>query len=318
MDSLVQALLRALAGPGPILAVQGLFGDDPRWLRLFKAITYLGDAQVVILAILLALWFQGRRLAYAVATLAFTGALLDLVLWHGVNLPRPDDPRIAIREVTLVSSFPSGHTATATLVWGALAAFGRLPWPIAVALVCLVMFARLYLGMHYVRDLLGGLAFGLLLLILFRRVLWPRIERWGRRRTPRFYLACGILGGLGALASIPVAPNHRPEIPAFIAGMALGLPLEYLLARFTPARVSLTWQALKLIVGLGVLALLIFAARLFAGALVVRSGLTAVAALWGTFGAPFLFERLGLSQATRPLPAPAHDDSRIPARAVHP
>jgi len=69
--------------------------------------------------------------------------------------------------------------------------------------------------------------------------------------------------------------------------------------RFTPARVSLAWQAFKVVVGLGLLALLAFGARRIGGEIgipALRAALTAAAALWGVLGAPALFARLGLSQ----------------------
>ena len=46
---------------------------------------------------------------------------------------------------------------------------------------------------------------------LFHRVLWPRLARWGARRSSGFYVGLGALAGLGALVAIPFAPNHRPE-----------------------------------------------------------------------------------------------------------
>jgi undecaprenyl-diphosphatase len=67
-------------------------------------------------------------------------------------------------------SFPSGHTLFATAFFGGLAV---LLWPrlrrqeirmlvcvVAFALICLIGFSRIYLGVHYPSDVLGGLAAG--------------------------------------------------------------------------------------------------------------------------------------------------------------
>ena len=74
--------------------------------------------------------------------------------------------------MTLASySFPSGHTAGATLFWGVLAAYAMtrtarhrtravlaLAW---IAIVALVAFSRVYLGVHYVSDVLAACAWSL-------------------------------------------------------------------------------------------------------------------------------------------------------------
>jgi membrane-associated phospholipid phosphatase len=310
MHELLEAILRALHGPGPILVTQRLFGDNPLWLHFFQWVSKLGDSQVAVVVMMLALWLQGRRLSYGLMTVVLLGGLLDVALWGLLGLPRPNDPRIDVRAVLTVSSFPSGHTVTATLLWGSLAASGYLPWLVALALVAAVMVARLYLGVHYVGDLLGGLAIGLALLAHFYRLLWPRLVRWSSRWSPDLYLALGVLGCLGLIATIPFAPNNRPEIPAFAAGAALGIALENRFVRFTPARVPLARQVFKVVVGLALLALLgLGARRVDAGAetAIVRAALSAAAALWGVLGAPTLFTYLGLSRPAECIQADADD-----------
>ena len=73
-------------------------------------------------------------------------------------------------------SFPSGHTLTATLLYGMLAVFAVLAlkrwwlrmWVVlaAVAMVLLVGFSRIYLGAHYLSDVLASIAAGVAWLAL--------------------------------------------------------------------------------------------------------------------------------------------------------
>jgi membrane-associated phospholipid phosphatase len=87
------------------------------------------------------------------------------------------------------SSFPSGHTAAAITLYGALAIIavrvGARAWlrglalTLAVLVPACVAFARLYRGMHYPTDVLGGAVLGLAWLL----VCWAVLLR-GRPAVP--------------------------------------------------------------------------------------------------------------------------------------
>lgn len=61
------------------------------------------------------------------------------------------------------SAFPSGHAQSAATFWGLAAALTRRRWftVLAVAVVLLVGTSRIYLGVHWPIDVLGGLVIGL-------------------------------------------------------------------------------------------------------------------------------------------------------------
>jgi undecaprenyl-diphosphatase len=104
-----------------------------------------------------------------------TGMLLNAGLKNVFQRPRPHLEHPLVQLATL--SFPSGHAAASTVFYGALcalvfahtrsAAARRFTLAAAGVKVPLVMFSRVYLGAHYVSDVVAGAAVGAICLALF-------------------------------------------------------------------------------------------------------------------------------------------------------
>jgi len=123
---------------------------------------------VVAVACLYLLWRRRPRLILYLVVTSVVGGLVDTAVKILVNRPRPvvDHP-IA---TALGKSFPSGHAMSSTVTYGALALvfLPVLPrrWrPVALGVVVLVVLAistsRLFLGVHFVSDVIGGIVLGL-------------------------------------------------------------------------------------------------------------------------------------------------------------
>jgi membrane-associated phospholipid phosphatase len=65
--------------------------------------------------------------------------------------------------------FPSGHVIMITVIWIGMALLFRKRWlwAVSILLVLLTAISRMYLGMHYLGDVVGGLIIGLLLSLGF-------------------------------------------------------------------------------------------------------------------------------------------------------
>jgi undecaprenyl-diphosphatase len=140
----------------------------PGFTRAMLFVTHWnGLAGSSVMAFLLALWFRRRRYhEWLILTLIAVpgGMLLNVVLKHVFQRARPsfDDPLLTIATY----SFPSGHTAAATVFYGLLACWlstrarGRTLRALVVlgaaAMVCLVALSRMYLGVHYLSDVLAA------------------------------------------------------------------------------------------------------------------------------------------------------------------
>jgi undecaprenyl-diphosphatase len=99
-----------------------------------------------------------------------------------VGEKRPDEPGPLIA-IPHSHSFPSGHTATAFAAATMLSMLLPRGAPAFYALAAAIAYSRLYLGVHFPLDVVGGIVIGvataLLLLAASRRrsIRWPRAAR---------------------------------------------------------------------------------------------------------------------------------------------
>jgi undecaprenyl-diphosphatase len=125
------------------------------------AITCYGAVALICVA-----WKRHWRAAALLVAGLGGGMLLNVVVKHAFQRARPvfDDPLLTLATY----SFPSGHTAATTLFYGLLVArtFETTPSKPARALallgaaaaIVLVAFTRMYLGAHYLSDVVAAVA----------------------------------------------------------------------------------------------------------------------------------------------------------------
>jgi undecaprenyl-diphosphatase len=162
-------------------SVSGFITDD--MTRVMKFFTFLGsELTIALLAVLLPLLVLvlKKRKYYGMALAPMIniamGALFSQILKYLFQRPRPDILRLI--EISGYS-FPSGHSMNSLIFYGFIAYllmkngrhWSRCVFAGAVGLmVLLIGISRIYLGVHYASDVLGGFMIGLGWLILAAKI----------------------------------------------------------------------------------------------------------------------------------------------------
>ena len=162
--------------------------EPPRIIELLIFGFFVGKELVQVIAIILALYFLHKRFWRELAMLLVGlggGAMIWYFLIGIFNRPRPAE-QIGI--VVTDPSFPSGHVITAVLAYGLLAYLfvPKMPslfwkWVVVIAAILTILyigFSRLFLGGHYLTDILAGYALG----IAWAGLVYTLIERISLRR----------------------------------------------------------------------------------------------------------------------------------------
>ncbi len=287
-----------LWGPGPIILVQELFGPD--WNQVFNLIALLGDVQVVVFIGAVLLWMIGTRAAYSLVGTVLLAGTVNHILMRAFGVPRPYAPEITAHLAIGIPSFPSGHTVTATVTWGMLSMWGLIPRSLAGAIVAGVMVSRLYLGVHYLADLLGGLVLGLIVLALYVPLSAP-VLCWFSRRSSRFFAILGVTAVVSAITAFPFFSDLLSgwQTLGALAGAGIAIPLQHRYVRYSPGSAPLRQQVARLLLGLAGLVGLLLPGLLIGDSMPVLGAVSyALAVIWALLIAPSVFMRLGLAPRT--------------------
>lgn len=143
--------------------------------NIFKVITFLGSVYFYIILLIIIL-FINKKLFYKLSTsLIITWSLSFIIK----NIIRRDRPVTCLIDKPSDYSFPSGHSTCSVLLYGlsiyfinksALNKSVKLVLSIFLSLlILLICFSRIYLGVHFVSDVLAGILLGSLSLVMFIR-----------------------------------------------------------------------------------------------------------------------------------------------------
>jgi hypothetical protein len=242
----------------------------------------------------------GARLAFAFLLSTYVNVGIKDLFAH----PRPFelDPTVQLYDAEGYG-LPSGHSQSAVVVWGIIAASFRKAWlwVVAILMMILIGFSRIYLGVHFPTDVLCGWTVGAILLAVYL-VLEPRIEAWLKQAGLAAQLALAVIAPLALLLLHPT--KDTTSSMAVLMGMGVGVALTRQMIHFSAA--GPLWQrGVRFLVGAIVLLVLYVGLKLVFPAegeplyFVMRTVRYGLMGLWAALGAPWLFLRLRLASSDR-------------------
>ena len=300
----------------------------PQLEPFFQFISTLGIEEFYLALLPLVYWSVHKEAGRTFAYVFLVANVFNPMLKHGFRGPRPFwlEPGL---EKAFESSYgvPSGHTQGATITYLFFASWLRRRWAWLLAFVMIVLMglSRVFLGVHFVHDVLAG--FGISLLVLVGYLVWQRrfMAEFNKRILGQRLLTVIVVPILFTAVYVIIRliigePNSSVSWAAFIPdaelssvesfttavasllGAGIGLVLEKSRIRFLVA--GPIWQrAVRYLLGI-IVAVIIWAGlgQLFPDeplwlALPLRLLRYSLLTLWVTYYAPWTFVKLQLAQA---------------------
>ncbi|HXV60516.1 MAG TPA: phosphatase PAP2 family protein [Vicinamibacteria bacterium] len=203
-----------------------------RWLSLhrspaldafFLAVTDVGSTLGYLVMIPVLWWGFSWRLAIRLFVALVLSVYLNALLKDAVALDRPFvNSDITPLRTPEEYSFPSGHAQNATVFWGLLGLHVRKLWfgGVCILMIVLIGFSRVYLGVHFPSDVVGGIAIGSSIAWLFTKASLRIVAQVTSLSMPKQLL---VTMGLPAILTVTHSTANVAAAMGALAGALSGL-----------------------------------------------------------------------------------------------
>ena len=236
--------------------------------QIMSLVTHLGSELFLIVGSLVVLWCIDKKWGYYLLFVSSISTTINQFLKNYFSVLRPwlKDPTFTVvesaKEAATGYSFPSGHTQTAVGFFGGLirVSKNRLVQGLALIMILLVAFSRMYLGVHTFSDVALSIILGVVLVL----VVYPLFFKFNKEYPAMFV---GVVFALfhviymelklsGLMALDEVALDGIKNAYTCL-GLALAIPIVYYLdQKYIKYPIKAVWWAQIIKCGIGLVIML--------------------------------------------------------------
>ncbi len=240
------------------------------WAELFfRFVSHLGSIYFYVVLIAIGFWVVDKRVSMLAAIVLVVSMVSNYWLKIFFKNPRPPSTNWLPGTHASNYSLPSGHAQNSSTFWGWLAVKIKAWWMgvLSAVLIVLIGLSRIYIGVHWLGDVLFGWIVGLLLLMVLWRLEEPTQSVLSKYNPNIMYLGLVVFGIVAMILTELLSPvtieglkDNFGAYGGLITGLGIGLALENKYVNFeTTPKHGKKWQAaLRVIIGLSLVFVIMF------------------------------------------------------------